>query len=123
MKKDISNKKDIEKLVDLFYERVKQDKIIGHFFTDAIKVNWEKHLPIMYRFWENVLFYKGNYSGNPMQKHLELHAKSPFMMKDFQQWSKLFNETVDELFEGENAENIKQRSQNISKIMQIKIFK
>ena len=32
MKKDILNRKDIEKLVNLFYEKVKQDKIITIFF-------------------------------------------------------------------------------------------
>lgn len=123
MKKDITNRKDIEKLVNLFYNKVKEDKIISHFFTDVVKVDWEKHLPIMYRFWENVLFYTGSYGGNPMQQHLTIHAKHPFTIKDFTQWTKLFNETVDELFEGENAELIKERAQNISTIMQIKMFK
>lgn len=123
MKKDIVNNKDIEKLVNLFYEKVKQDKVISHFFTDVVKVKWDEHLPIMYRFWENVLFYTGSYSGNPMQQHLAIHAKHPFTIKDFTQWTILFNETVDELFEGENAELIKQRAQSISTIMQIKMFK
>lgn len=123
MKKDIVNRKDIEKLVNLFYAKVKEDKGISHFFTNVVKVDWDKHLPIMYRFWENVLFYTGNYNGNPMQQHLAINAKHPFTIKDFTQWTKLFNETVDELFEGENAELIKQRAQNISTIMQIKMFK
>lgn len=123
MKKDILNRKDIEKLVNVFYEKVKQDKIISHFFSDVVKVDWEQHLPIMYRFWENLLFYTGNYNGNPMQQHLAIHSKHPFTIKDFTQWTILFNETVDELFEGENAELIKQRAQSISTIMQIKMFK
>lgn len=123
MKKDILNSKDIEKLVNKFYDKVKEDKVISHFFNEVVKVDWEKHLPIMYRFWENVLFYTGNYNGNPMQQHLAIHAKHPFSIKDFTQWTILFNETVDELFEGENAELIKQRAQSISTIMQIKMFK
>lgn len=123
MKKDISNKKDIEKLVNLFYEKVRLDKQIGYFFTEVIKVDWEKHLQIMYRFWENVMFYTGSYDGNPMQKHLAINEQQQFTIKDFAQWTKLFNETVDELFEGENAETIKQRALSISTVMQIKIFK
>lgn len=123
MKKDILNRKDIELLVDKFYEKVKVDKTISHFFTEVVKVDWENHLSVMYRFWENVLFYTGSYNGNPMQQHLDIHAKHPFTIKDFMQWSKLFNETVDELFYGENAELIKQRAQSISTIMQIKMFK
>jgi hemoglobin len=123
MKKDILNKKDIEKLVNLFYEKVKKDTIIGHFFNDDIKVNWDKHLQVMYNFWENVVFYTGSYNGNPMQKHFDIHAKFPLSMKDFNQWTTLFNDTVDELFEGENATLIKQRAQSIATIMQIKMFK
>lgn len=123
MKKDIENRKDIELLVDAFYEKVKKDPVIGKFFTEVVKVNWEKHLPVMYKFWENVVFYTGNYAGNPMQSHFALHGKSPLSMDDFNQWNKLFNETVDEMFEGMNATNIKQRAQNISTVMQIKIFK
>ncbi|MGZ3862108.1 MAG: group III truncated hemoglobin [Bacteroidia bacterium] len=123
MKKDISNRKDIEKLVDLFYEKIKKDSTLSHFFSEVVPVDWNKHLPVMYRFWENVLFYTGSYSGNPMEQHLAIHARYPFTMKDFMQWTHLFNETVDELFEGENAALIKQRAHNISTIMQIKMFK
>jgi hemoglobin len=77
----------------------------------------------MYKFWENVVFYTGNYNGNPMQAHFGLHNKMPMAMTDFNQWNLVFNQTVDELFEGENANAIKQRAQNISTVMQIKIFK
>ena len=123
MKKDISNNKDIEKLVNHFYEKVKKDAVIGHFFNVDMKVDWDKHLPIMYKFWENIVFYTGNYNGNPMQKHFDIHAKYPLSMKDFNRWTALFNDTVDELFEGANATLIKQRAQSIATVMQIKMFK
>lgn len=122
MKKDIANKKDIKKLVDAFYEKVRKDPVIKHFFSDVVNVDWDKHLPIMYKFWENVLFYTGNYTGNPMIQHKAIHAKSQMTMEHFQQWTSLFNETVNELFEGEKAETIKQRAANIATVMQIKIF-
>ncbi|TXI31567.1 MAG: group III truncated hemoglobin [Niabella sp.] len=66
MKKDITNRYDIEKVVNLFYEKVKTDKLIGHFFTEVVKVNWRIHLPKMVSFWENVLLYSGNYEGSPL---------------------------------------------------------
>ncbi len=47
MKKDILNRKDIEVLVDKFYEKVKVDKTISHFFTEVVKVDWENHLSVM----------------------------------------------------------------------------
>ena len=68
MKNDITNRGDIEMLVNAFYDKVKTDDKIGLFFTDVIHVNWEQHLPRMYDFWDNVLFQTGSYIGNPMQK-------------------------------------------------------
>jgi hemoglobin len=120
MKKDISKTKDIENLIDTFYEKVKRDEAISHYF---LKVNWGKHLPVMYKFWENVLFYTGNYSGNPLQKHLILNERNPLSIEDFNRWVEIFIETVNEHYEGENAEQIKQRAQSIATIMQIKILK
>ena len=61
MKKDIETRNDIESLVDHFYEIVKADDVIGYIFTDVAQVNWKKHLPIMYDFWENALFYTGSH--------------------------------------------------------------
>lgn len=122
MKKDITSKKDIKVLVDSFYDRVKPDPVIGHFFSQVIPVDWEKHLPVMYSFWENVLFHKGSYAGNPMVQHQALHQKSKMTTAHFKRWLQLFNETVNDLFEGDNAEIIKQRALSIATVMQIKII-
>ena len=40
MKTDIRNRKDIEKLVNAFYDKVKKDDTIGYLFNDVAKVNW-----------------------------------------------------------------------------------
>ena len=69
MKTDIRNRKDIEKLINAFYDKVKVDEVIGYFFNDVAKVNWEIHLPKMYDFWENILFYTANFEGNPMDEN------------------------------------------------------
>ncbi len=122
MKKDIEDRKDIELLINSFYDKVKQDAIIGSFFTEVVQVNWEKHLPVMYNFWENIVFQTGSYNGNPMDKHLELNKRSLITMEHFQRWILLFNETVDELFLGTNSELIKQRALSIATVMQIKIL-
>ena len=122
MKKDIVLRKDIEILVNEFYNKVREDKAIGFIFTDVAGVNWEKHLPRMYSFWENIVLNTGNYDGNPMIKHQDLNEKSPMNMEHFQRWTELFNQTVDELFEGEKAIFIKQRALSIATVMQIKIF-
>lgn len=57
------------------------------------------------------------YTGNPFQKHRTL----PIEARHFDQWLKLFIETVDENFEGEKAEEIKMRAQSIARIFQHKM--
>ncbi len=120
MKTDIRNRKDIEKLINAFYDKVKTDAVIGYLFNDVAKVNWDMHLPKMYDFWENILFYTANYEGNPMLKHKELHQKSPMTKVHFQHWNALFIQTVDKLFVGKKAEEIKNRALNISDMMMYK---
>jgi len=122
MKKDIEDRKDIEQMVNAFYEKVKVDPVIGHFFTETIKVNWERHLPVMYNFWDNALFFSGTYIGKPLQVHKYLSSKSALGKEHFERWNKLFTETVDELFEGEKASLAKSRAISISTVMQLEII-
>ena len=121
MQKDIETRADIELLIRSFYEKVRRDPVIGHIFNDLAKVDWVKHLPVMFDFWENTLFYTGSYSGNPMKLHQKLHQIFTLTPKHFSQWILLFTTTVDELFAGERAELAKQRAISISIVMQIKI--
>jgi hemoglobin len=109
-------------LVNRFYDKAKADAVIGFIFNDIVKVHWEHHLPIMYDFWENTLFYTGGYTGNPMQIHQRLNQVVPLTAEHFKEWLHLFTTTVDELFEGEKAELAKQRAMSISTIMQLKII-
>jgi hemoglobin len=46
----------------------------------------------------------------------------PLTKPHFKQWEKLFTETVDELFDGDNAILAKQRALSISTLMQVKII-
>lgn len=121
MRKDVSNRMDIQLLVNGFYEKVRGDEVIGYIFNDIAKVNWEHHLPRMYVFWEDVLFQTGGFTGNPMTLHLQLHQHSPFLTAHFDRWLHLFLSTVDELFVGEKAELAWQRARSIATIMQVKI--
>jgi hemoglobin len=122
MKSDIENRKDIELLINTFYNKVKADTTIGFIFNDIAKVNWQRHLPVMYDFWENTLFYTGGYMGNPLEMHKRLNQLTPLTTEHFKQWVHLFTSTVDELFDGEKALLAKQRAVSISTVMQIKIL-
>lgn len=123
MKKDIRNRIDIELFVNSFYDRIKTNPVIGYIFTDIAKVNWERHLPVMYNFWENALFYSGTYKGNPLELHKHLHRVMPLEPRHFDQWIRIFNETIDELFNGPKADLAKERAYSIAQIMQRNILK
>jgi hemoglobin len=120
MKKDIKNRNDIELLVNTFYERINAEKSIAYIFNEVAHVNWEIHLPHMYDFFENILFYTGKYEGNPYSIHHQLSKNTSIDKKHFNKWIKIFNSTVDELFEGEKAALLKQKILNIAINMQKK---
>lgn len=122
MKSDIENRKDIELLMNSFYEKVKPDPVIGYIFTDVMKVNWEHHLPLIYDFWENTLLYTGNYNGNLVEIHRRINNAILLKPEHFKRWTDLFCATVDELFEGEKAFLAKQRAISISIVLQTKIL-
>lgn len=122
MKPDISNRTDIAALINAFYDKVKVNPVIGHFFNQVVKVDWEKHLPKMYDFWEGIVFGTADYSGNPINVHKAVHALHHFSKTDFEEWLRLFRETVDEMYEGEKAELIKQRALSIATVMQLKVI-
>lgn len=114
MTSDIKNREDIQVLVNEFYAKVQDDPLLEPVFTH---VDWPHHLPIMYNFWSAMLLGDQSYSGNPLQKHLPL----PIQRQHFQQWLKLFKETVDENFSGEKAEEVKMRAESIAGIFQIRM--
>lgn len=118
MKRDIESNADIETLVNTFYEKVKQDPVISPFFKH---IDWKKHLPVMYQFWQNAIFYSGGYNGNPLKTHQALHSAFPLSKEHFEKWIDIFTSTVDELFEGEKAALARQRAISIATVMQIKI--
>lgn len=116
MKKDILNREDIIQIVDVFYNKVRADSVIGIYFTDVVPVNWDKHLPIMYNFWENVLFIREVLRGIQWCR-FGLHGLHAIGKDAFEHWVSIFCQTVDELFSGQNAETIKVRARNIAMIM------
>ena len=113
---DITDREDIELLVNLFYSKVKEDKLLAPQFQH---VDWPKHLPMLYNFWSSMLLGDQSYQGNPFQKHLALSISAPH----FERWLKLFDQTVDEHFAGLKAEEAKRRAQSIAGVWQFKLAK
>jgi hemoglobin len=108
---DIVSREDIELLVNNFYNKVRGDQLLSPVFAN---LDWPKHLPVMYQFWSSMILGEQTYRGNPFQKHMHL----PIGREHFQQWLSLFFQTVDETFEGDKAEEIKQRATSIAALFQ-----
>lgn len=117
MKRDITTLEDIQLLVDAFYDKVKEDKMLGPVFNEKIQERWAEHLEKMYSFWQTVLLDEHTYFGSPFPPHAQLLVNK----KHFEQWIGLFTQTVDEYFEGENADKAKLQGERMAQIFHSKI--
>ena len=119
--RDIKDRQDIEYLVDTFYKKVLKDELISNFFTEVVVLDWELHIPIMYDFWESMVFGKAKYKGNPMLKHIELDRKRKLRPEHFERWLQLWEVTIAELFNGEKADEALSKARQIAGLMRLKI--
>jgi len=119
--KDIKSREDVEILINKFYDKVIKDDLIGFFFTDVAKIELSKHLPKMYNFWESILLGNPVYDGHPMAKHFPINEVMAMEEKHFNRWLQIWEETIHENFEGENAETAVLRALNIARIMHHKM--
>lgn len=115
---DLTTRADIERLVDTFYDRIRADALLGPIFDGVAQVDWSVHLPLMYSFWETVLFGVPGFKGNPLATHIALGTKTPLTSREFNHWVALFHQTVDELFDGVVAADAKHRAVQIATTMQ-----
>ncbi len=120
-KRDITTREDLFLLMQQFYEKLLADDSINYLFTDVARIDILKHLPVLVDFWETILLGKDSYRKNAMQPHMMLHQQSPLQKHHFSTWLSCFNETVDQLFDGEKAFLAKERALSIATVMQIKI--
>jgi hemoglobin len=126
-KKDLNTRADIFLLVSKFYEKVRVDKILGPFFNQSIN-DWEAHLEHLTTFWETSLFMTRKldhkYIGNPLEVHVKVDKQFNYTIENlhFGIWLNLWYQTIDELFEGEYAENAKRRARKMGTFMYLKIF-
>lgn len=116
-KKELLNLDDIKTLVDSFYGKVRSDELLAPIFNERIRDNWPVHLEKMYRFWQTVLLGEHTYTGTPFPPHANL----PVDKSHFEQWLKLFKETLDEQFSGEKAKEAKWRADKMAEMFLLRI--
>ena len=117
MKKDISDIEDIKLMVNAFYDQIRENEVLGPIFNGIIQDRWSQHLEKMYTFWQTILLEEHTYFGSPFPPH----AKLPVDVSHFEQWLQLFNQNMDNLFEGTKADEAKWRAAKMAQMFQIKI--
>lgn len=121
MKPDIHSRADIEVFIKNFYEQVKADDTIGFIFNNVIKMNWDKHIPLIVDFWETILLDNPVYNKNAMAVHFDINKIIPLQKEHFISWLRLFNNSIDNLYSGKTSELAKTRAKSIADVMLFKM--
>lgn len=114
MKRDLENKADIEKFLTEFYSVALKNEVLKDKF---IHLNMAHHIPLITNFWSSIIFFDQSYDGNPFIKHKEMQLNA----EHFAVWLQLFHQTLDAMYEGTNAGEMKKRADSIAQIFQHKL--
>ena len=121
MKQDILSRKDIHFIITEFYKKLVSDDEMIPFFETIVKQNHlESHIDVITDFWQDILLYTSTYKNNVLQKHLDFNKNIVFKKEHFTKWLLYFQTTIDDSFEGQNAQNMKDRASSIAMVMQVK---
>lgn len=107
----------IERVVHTFYDRIRDDEVLGPIFNDTIH-DWDSHLATMVDFWSSIMNVTGRYRGSPPMKHAAVPAIQP---EHFVRWVALFGETVDEVCPPPIATSFRLRSERMAVVLSRKI--
>ncbi|MEF3366433.1 group III truncated hemoglobin [Methylocystis sp. 9N] len=80
----------IEKLVDVFYTRARQDALLGPIFEAKVQ-DWDAHMRLVADFWSKILLKTNRYAGQPFPAHLQL----PIEPRHIDHWLALFSDTTE----------------------------
>jgi len=116
MQADKITHENIRTLVMSFYAKIIHDETVGPFFIaklgeDINDEHWVTHLETIVGFWTSLAFGTPKYSGNLFLPHTQL---GDLKRETFEQWLKLFAETLDEVYVDAIAQKFKERSQIIA---------
>ena len=123
-KRHLEDEYDIEVLIDVFYTKVLRHHELSIFFSEAVK-NWDFHKKRFVKFWSAQVFFTDNYDGGtPLPQHVSVDEKygHQFTKFHFDEWARLWVETVDELYNGEKAELAKETGEHMARNIYMKMF-
>lgn len=124
---DITTREDIDRLIRVFYNKVRVDALLAPIFNTIISREelWEHHFIKLVDFWEAGLFQNIIYDGRPISLHLFVDHNTGRKIKQvhFDRWLELWNETIDELFEGQIADSAKRKAHKMGTKFHDKIIR
>jgi hemoglobin len=106
----------IEQLVRGFYDRARNDPLIGPTFESRVD-DWEVHIGKMCAFWSSVALLSGHYHGQPVTAHLPLPIDTPH----FDRWLEIFAETAREVCPPKAAVHFLERAHRIAGSLELAI--
>lgn len=107
---------DIARLVPAFYDRVREDAVLGPIFDGAIH-DWPHHLEKLEAFWSSVLLTSGRYKGQPMIAHVR--HEQHMTRENFARWLALWRQTSDALLAPEKAALFQEKADRIAESLQL----
>ena len=108
----------LQKLVETFYGKVREDPLIGPVFNGAIE-DWPAHLQKLQAFWSSVMLTTGRYKGQPMPAHVR-HADA-ISPASFERWLAIWRETTEELLDPDSAAAMQDKTARIAESLSLGI--
>lgn len=119
MKYDTITRDNVKQLVDAFYGRVRDDELLGPVFLKALGDDWTEHLERLSEFWSTIVLGTRSFHGNVYGTHMQLNGIAP---EHFRRWLDLFEQTANQLFEEEQAEQFLLMARRVASSLQIGFF-
>ena len=109
---------DIACLVPAFYDRIRQDTVLGPVFNEAIK-DWPQHLKTLEAFWSSVMLTSGRYKGQPMVAHFR--HEQVMTTENFARWLGLWEEVSSAVLLCDKAAIFQEKAGRIAESLQLGI--
>lgn len=120
---DAINKESLDKFVDIFYNKARNDRDIGPVFNAQItsEEEWEKHKAVVSSFW--LYHFTGIHSEDAPPKHkggmMGAHQDMPpFPREHFGIWMRLFEEALNEVYDERCKNELLDKAKGMSVRMQ-----
>ncbi len=105
----------VERLVHVFYSRIRADAVLGPTFEGRVGHRSDAHLSAMADFWSSVALMSGRYGGKPHSAHGALGLRP----EHFDRWLELFERAVADVCQGHAAALFVDRAHRIADSLQI----